>query len=72
MNKAFSFPIPSAPDGVVWLQINGEISKVKREWLPDRVCEPDPSPLVPALQRDCSFCQGKIISAVNLVCSFVK
>lgn len=48
MSKAFSFPIPSAPDGVVWLQTNGEISKVKREWLPDGVCEPDPSPIVPA------------------------
>lgn len=50
MNKAFHFPIPSAPDGVVWLQTNGEISKVKREWLPDGVCELDPSPLVFALQ----------------------
>lgn len=72
MNKAFSFSIPSAPDGVVWLQINGEISKVKKECLPDGVCEPDPSPQVPALQRDCSFCHGKIISAVNLVSPFVK
>lgn len=48
MNKAFSFPTPSAPDGVVWLQTNGEISKVKREWLPDGVYELDPSPIVPA------------------------
>lgn len=72
MNKAFSFPIPSASDGVVWLQINGEISKVKREWLSDGVHEPDPSPQVPALQQDCSFCYVKIISAVNLVSPFVK
>lgn len=71
-NKAFHFPIPSAPDGVVWLETNGEISKLKREWLPDGVCEPDPSPLVPAFQRDCSFCHGQIISAANLVSPFVK
>lgn len=50
MNKAFNFPIPSAPDGMVWLQTNGEIFKVKREWLPDEVCEPDPPPQVLALQ----------------------
>lgn len=72
MSKAFSFPIPSAPDGVVWLQTNGEISKVKREWLPDGVCEPDPSPIVPAPHWGCSFCHGQIISAVNLVSPFVK
>lgn len=50
MNKAYTSPIPSAPAGVVWLEANGEVSKIKWEWFPAGVCESAPSPLVPALQ----------------------
>lgn len=72
MNKASTSPIPSAPAGVVWLEANGEVSKIKWEWFPAGVCESAPSPLVPALQTEYSFCHRQIISAFNSVSHFVK
>lgn len=72
MNKASSSPLPSAPAGVVWLEANGEVSKTKWECFPAGVCESGPSPLVPALQTDYSFCHWQIISAFNSVSPFVE
>lgn len=54
MNKASNSPIPSAPAGVVSLEANGQISKIKWERFPAEVCESSPSP-VPALQEITAF-----------------